>query len=120
MQPDPYYQSSPAQWIASATASVSGLEVIVDDDLPAHLACQIDHDARLVHLAPGLSLDDYQWALTRAVLRDRWGAKFAPEFDAPARRLRSVSRGAIRPMVPSGDTCPACGHWYPVGQAHLS
>lgn len=119
MEPDPYYQSYPARWIATTTASFTGLEIVADEHLPAHLACRVDHDARLVHITPGLALDDYHWAVCRAVVRDVFGAKYAPEFTAPLRHLRAIPQRHAPPAqrVP---VCPECGHWIATGQSTLS
>lgn len=119
MQPDPYYQSYPARWIATATANFTGLEIVADDQLPSHLACRVDHDARLVHITPGLALDDYHWAVCRAVVRDVFGAKYAPEFAAPERHLRAVPLRR-EPVRREAAACPECGHWLAVGQTNLS
>lgn len=118
MELDPYYLSAPARWIASATSTVTGLEIVVDASLPAHLACRIDHDARLLQIPPGLRLDDYQWTICRAALRDMFGAEAVPEFGTPERHLRAVPpRPAVSRAVP---TCSECGRWISTGQTNLS
>lgn len=118
MQSDPYYLSAPARWIASATSTVTGLEIVVDPNLPANLACRIDHDARLLQIPPGLRLDDYQWTICRAALRDMFGPDAVPEFGTPQRHLRPVPlRPALSRRVPS---CPECGRWLSTGESHLS
>ena len=121
MQSDPYYQSNPAQWIASSTAAFTGLEVVVDKCLPDHLACRVDHAARIIHVAPGLPLDDYHWAVCRSVVRDMFGGEYAPEFTTPQRHLRAVPpprRGSL--VVPADLVCGECGRWLPTGQTNLS
>jgi hypothetical protein len=90
MNPDPYYRSAPAQWMAAVTSGLTGMEVVVDQSLPDDLACRLDHRARVIQLAPGLSLVSYQWALARAVLLDRFGPEQVPEFGPAPRRLRLV------------------------------
>ena len=119
MQSDPYYLSAPAKWIASATSTVTGLEIVVDSALPAHLACRIDHDARVVQIPPGLRLDDYQWTVCRAALRDMFGASAVPEFGAPERHLRAIPLRRT-PPAPVEVACPECGHWRPTGKVNLS
>lgn len=120
MQPDPYYLSPPARWIASATSSVTGLEIVVDASLPATLACRIDHDARLVQVPPGLRLDDYQWAIARAALRDMFGPDAVPEFGTPERHLRAVAFPGHRVPEHIPSSCSECGHWLSAGLSVLS
>jgi hypothetical protein len=117
MHSDPYYQSTPAQWIATSTTAHTGLQIVADESLPAHLACRVDHDARLVQVTPGLSLDDYHWAVCRAVVRDVFGSEFAPEFTEPRRRLRAVPMRRAPAVV---SACPECGHWLATGTTNLS
>lgn len=121
MHSDPYYLSEPAKWIASATSTVTGLEFVVDASLPAHLACRIDHDARVVQLPPGLRLDDYQWTVARAALRDMFGKEAVPEFGTPERHLRALAipqrTGAQFQAFPM---CPECRRWLPTGTSSLS
>lgn len=121
MQPDPYYTSTPAQWIASSTTAFTGLEVVTDSRLPSHLVCRVDHAARVIHIAPGLPLDDFHWAVCRAVVRDMFGASYAPEFTAADRHLRVVPPQRARsPVIPADLACKECGRWLPTGQTNLS
>lgn len=120
MQPDPYYQSDPARWVTAGITTFTGLEIVVDENLSACLACRLDHATRMIYVPPGLALDDYQWTVCRAAMRDMWGAEVAPEFNTPPRHLRSVSNGVPRLLQPSGLSCPMCGRWSPAGEATLS
>lgn len=76
---DPYYRSDRARYLMDAVHTLTGYEVVPDDELERKLM-EIKHRAREVHVKTGQAFPRFHQLLGRCTLFVKGGSLWAPEF----------------------------------------